>query len=173
MPPPADCGPEDGETCGDKFGCVEEIFVANPDGSHARQVTSDSSGQSCSTDPSWSPDGTRLVVERWHVSSDSTLAVLSLSTLRLRGLPLHARYVVWGKPGIAYVDNIGVISLLNPDTGVSKPIATDSATSLAWSSRGELAATEGKRIIIFSSNGRRLEEFVAPTPGATTGEGLA
>lgn len=178
MVPPAVCK-QDSETCGGKFGCVDEVFVSSSNGSDVRQVSppyrDSSNNQGCSTAASWSPDGRQLLIERYSSTAPPNLALLTLKTGAVR--PLHlpdaGHAATWGKPGIAYVSEHDTrssttteIRLVDPSTGRLKfviPVETGNGIHpLAWSSRGELATIEGKRIVIYSSTGRKVADFAAP-----------
>lgn len=172
MAPPALCK-QDAESCQGKFGCFDQIYVADADGASPIRVSPpyrDDSGPGCSTAPiSWSPDGTRLLFT--HISNDapSNVAILTLKTgavqrLRLPGLEHGA---AWGKPGIAYVDSAGRIRVVEPSPGgllfTIEPHAELGTLALAWSNRGDLATIQGKRIVIYSGTGRRLADFSGAT----------
>ncbi|HZS31001.1 MAG TPA: hypothetical protein VFA37_07070 [Gaiellaceae bacterium] len=186
MPPAAICR-EDAETCGGKYGCVDEIYVADSAGGPPMQVSpaySDSSGNTgCSTGPlGWSPDGKQLLITRSSATAPSNLAILTLATGAVE--PLHvpdlgSGNAAWGKPGIAYVyartvrthrppygHTIYEFRVVAPSPGGLRfviPIKSETGSyNLAWSSRGELATIQGKRLVVYSSSGRRVADFSAP-----------
>jgi len=171
MVPPAVCG-QDAETCGGKFGCVNQLYVASTDGGRPRRVSPvyyTGGDEGCSFDPSWSPDGTRLVFERASVDGADNLAVLSLKTGTVEPLHTEGEDAVWGKPGIAYLHmHAGrtntEIGLMNPSTRRWSVLVDlrPAAGSLSWSARGDLATEQGRRIVVYSSSGRRIASFAPP-----------
>lgn len=174
MEPPSICRSEAGE-CG-KFGCEDQVYVSRGGGQPQRVTPDyiDSGGNhGCSTAPiSWSPDGTQLVFLRISNIDPQSLAIVSLKTGAVQ--PLHVggvayAPVVWGKQGIAYIDTAtNQIRVVAPSSGGLRfAISLDHSDpggdfALAWSSHGELATIEGKQIVIYSSTGRRVEDFSAP-----------
>ncbi|HLX32966.1 MAG TPA: hypothetical protein VKR79_09410 [Gaiellaceae bacterium] len=187
MVSPALCK-QDAETCGGKFGCVDEVWVASSTGAVPRTVSppyrDSSNNPGCSTAPSWSPNGKQLVFERISDTAPPNFAILTLGTKALRRLPVRAEGIggapAWGRPGIAYIHTTRIhhpvsgevadqIRVVDPATGSLKfsirlnwRKAGDNFGYLAWSSRGELAAVEGKRIVVYSSTGRKVADFGAP-----------
>jgi Tol biopolymer transport system component len=159
--------------------CPYEIWVADANGSNARQVTTDATsiyGVVGAGLPSWSPDGHRIVYMRdFATGSGRTIGILDLRTGKERGLGGGGGWPVWGRPGIAELHR-SEIRLVNPRTGQWKLFAKtpsfpggylgDQAAPLAWSHAGKLAALEtstGRLVAIYTSSGRKIRTFRIPT----------
>jgi hypothetical protein len=156
----------------------EEVYVANSDGSHQRQLTFPSANELRSVYPSWSPDSRRIVFVR-EDAADSRMEIVSVASGKTRPLDVHGTIndPVWGKPGIAYLmrsyrgsDAPLTLRIADPSTGRGKPFASPlngyGFQLIAWSSRADLAALEGngiaQRVTIYSGRGRRVEGFRVP-----------
>jgi Tol biopolymer transport system component len=87
--------------------CPDEIFVMRPDGSDQTQLTSDvekGGGVTGAVEPSWSPDGSRIVFKREFANRGNELVVISVRSRRERVLRApNGNDPVWGSRGIAYV----------------------------------------------------------------------
>jgi hypothetical protein len=173
--------------CNGDINCLgrpEEVFVANSDGSHPRQLTFPSANEYelRSDSPSWSPDSRRIAFLR-EDADYSRLEIVSLATGKTR--PLNVRgminHPVWGKPGIAYLSGSHrssnpqfAIRIADPSTGRGRPFASPltgySFQMVAWWSRAKLAALEGslangataQHVTVYSGTGRRVGGFQVP-----------
>ena len=90
--------------CGGDPNCMTrpaEVFVANSDGSHQRQLTFPPANayELRSDDPSWSPDSRRIVFLR-ELADHSRLAIVSVASGKTRLLDVHGliNHPVWGSP---------------------------------------------------------------------------
>ncbi|HEU5215834.1 MAG TPA: hypothetical protein VFU30_09860 [Gaiellaceae bacterium] len=154
-----------------------DIYVMRTDGTDVTRLTHDAARPRSpvlrAIEPSWSPDGSRLVFTRqFSDRPNDALAVVSVRSGRERTLHVAGDHPVWGRQGIAYVGARGIM-LLNPRTGRASVFASPHAhiAGLAWSSKGELAALEGEfgqRIVVYSSTGRPVREFGTPSRAAGT-----
>lgn len=147
------------------------ISLMRSDGTRAKGLTEDDYYDG---PPSWSPDGRQIVYVRAGISGGLGLVVVDVRSGHER--TLHPRElcsgtyvcaVVWGKPGIAYETDSGIM-LVNPATGRSRLVARGHFYhDLAWSPSGVLAVLESKAIVFLSAAGRVLGEL--PTPAGTNG----
>ena len=127
-------------------GCPSSLEVADADGAHARQLTSP---PDCSfdTDPSWSPDATRLVFA--HASCDEPPGLLIVSVGSGASLDLHVRGAspAWGPQRIAYLDPgtapTSVWTMLPDGSGRMRVGTTVGGCGPAWSGDGRLAFCTG------------------------------
>jgi Tol biopolymer transport system component len=176
-------------TCG--MVCRFEIWVVHANGSGARQLTTDGeeggvAPDACCTDqPSWSPDGRKLVFVREFGDSPSQLVLISVQAGKETPLNAFGVDPVWGRHGIAFSGR-GGIHLYNPETRRAPLLVRTQIPqiTLAWSpAGGELAAIltpasrqlpyqapQKQRIAIYSSSGRRITSFNTPV---RTGHTLA
>lgn len=174
--------------CNGDPNCVgrpEEVYVANSDGSHQRELTFHSYLRS--DDPSWSPDSRRIVFLR-ELTNYSRLAIVSIANGKPRLLDVHGliNHPVWGKAGIAYLSGSHrssnpqfTIRVADPSTGRGSPFASPlpgySFQLIAWSSRAKLAALEGslegtaQHVTVYSRTGRQVGGFQVPKQLTTCG----
>jgi dipeptidyl aminopeptidase/acylaminoacyl peptidase len=175
MEPPALCKSE-GDECGGKFGCEDQVYVSR-DGGPPVRVTPDfvqDGNQGCSAVGAWSPDGKRLLIGRGSCCGPSRSAVLALATGRVT--PLNAPSVAWGKLGFASVEN-GRLVLTDPSSGTSRTLARlprdgPTAGSVVWSSHGALATEFEHSILVYSSTGRLVARLRFPRHAAGAYSGL-
>lgn len=168
-----------------------ELYVARSDGSHRRELTFSASDEFRSQDPSWSPDGSRIVFQR-EFDNYTKLAIVSVASGRIRYLGVSGLQPTWGRPGIAYLVHRrwrhnhlawrNAIRLVVPQTEHWRPFVAPPVgrtfQSVTWSPRDELAALEGslahrygvaQRVAIFSATGRLLSHFEVPEHWSTCG----
>jgi len=143
----------------------DEISLMRSDGTQLKSLAEDDYYDG---GPSWSPDGRHIVYERQGISGGEGLVIVDARSghervLHPRDLPEYARDAVWGKPGIAYLNDSG-INLLNPEAGRSRLVAHGYFYNdgLAWSPSGVLAVFERKRIVVLSTSGRVLGKLLTP-----------
>ena len=134
-----------------------DIWTMSSDGSGSKRLTYDASRSNVfrADDPSWSPDSRRIAFVRETMKNDA-LVVVDVRTGRERTLHASGQTPAWGKAGIAYVADYRRIMLVSPAGGRAKVLARVTATALAWSSRGVLAALQSDRIILFTASGRQV-----------------
>ncbi|MGH3009650.1 MAG: hypothetical protein ACRDLM_09655 [Gaiellaceae bacterium] len=155
-----------------------EIYVVRADGSKLRQLTHGGAKVFRDKEPSWSPDGTRIVFVRDLTSFAERLAVVDVQTGRAKVLPdsnqaLSYGGPAWGKAGIVYPGGHGRLMLVNPAGGRSTLFAHASSTRLSWSPRGVLAALEKGRIVLFSAAGDAIRQLREPFAEKTRVCGVA
>lgn len=119
--------------------CADEILVMRPDGSDQLQLTNDADkggGVTTAVEPSWSPDGSRIVFTREFADRGNELVVISVRSRRERVFrALNGNDPVWGPRGVAYVYRGGggtdgtAIRLLDPKTDRSKVFRLDAGRS--------------------------------------------
>jgi WD40 repeat protein len=146
------------------------IFLMRPDGTHVEQLTEDDYYDGA---PSWSPDGRHVAYVREGLTGGEGLVIVDVRSRHQRILHLRFPYlcpgegpcdVVWGKPGIAYSNNSGIV-LVNPATGRSRLVARgDFVGAAAWSPGGVLAAIGPTRILLVTASGRILGKLQVPAP---------
>lgn len=147
------------------------IAVVRPDGTHLKPLSSGTSEGDGAADsgflPSWSPDSRHLV---WLREIDGVsdyvwqLVLVDVSNGHERvwpGDPVRSD-PVWGKPGIAYASDAGIM-LLNPTTGNARLLTRrfDSGR-LAWSPGGVLAVGVPGRIVLLDASGRQVGSLPLP-----------
>ncbi len=115
---------------------VSRVYTMRPDGSERQLMLENASS------PSWSPDGSKLVVVREDSTRDDpsmTLAVVSSDGSQLRDLAPGDDYVAqpeWSPDGklIAYIGETGRVRLISPDgEAVAAPRALTVGSGLSWS----------------------------------------
>lgn len=142
-----------------------DIWTMRADGSGARRLTRDSlrSDVFRAHEPSWSPDSRRIVFVRDLENKPyEELVIVSARTGQERTLHASGETPAWGRAGIAYVADYRRIMLLRPAGGRPKVLARVTASGLAWSSRGVLAAWQSDRINFFTASGRAVGTVHVP-----------
>jgi Tol biopolymer transport system component len=124
-------------------GCPSTVRVANADGSQLRQLTRPNSECGCTVDeePSWSPDGKRIVFDRSSGVAPPKLFVVSATGGVARDLHVVGMQPAWGPRRIAYVGfNSPGIWTIAPDGSHRRLVASGGGLSTpAWSRDGRLA----------------------------------
>jgi Tol biopolymer transport system component len=136
-----------------------DIWTMRSDGSGAKRLTYDSQNSNFfrADEPSWSPDSRQIVFVRDLAKKPyETLVVVNARSGHERNLRLSGETPAWGKAGIAYVAEYRRIMLVSPAGGRAKVLASVTATGLAWSSRGVLAALQSDRILLYTASGRQV-----------------
>jgi dipeptidyl aminopeptidase/acylaminoacyl peptidase len=163
--------------------CFTEIAVVNANGSDRRTLTFSFPGELFSTNPSWSPDGRRIVFER-DLDDYQKVAIVDPRSGNDQPLGVSGSKPAWGTPGIAYLSqrvsrlkNLGKprnsIRIIDPRTRRRRPFASPpvgyTIQAIAWSSKGELAAFETHngnafppKATVYSETGRRISQFEVP-----------
>jgi dipeptidyl aminopeptidase/acylaminoacyl peptidase len=179
------CGPRSDAEC----AIFPEVFVADSSGGSLRQLTHSASNEFRSVDPSWSPDGKHIVVQR-ELNNYTELAIVPAAGGKIRLLGEGFK-PTWGGPGIAYLAKIHsrasptsgryVIRLLDPKTGDWRPFASPpvgfSDQAIAWSPRDRLASLDASlrpydhraHVTLYSSTGRQVAQFEVPKRWRTCG----
>jgi dipeptidyl aminopeptidase/acylaminoacyl peptidase len=153
-----------------------EIYLLSSDGTHLRRLARDTNRSNVYRDeqPSWSPDGTRVVYIRETENAPySQLVVVDVRTGREQSLHVSGADPAWGKAGIVYAAGGGKLMLVRPTGGRPTFFARASSGRLAWSRSGVLAALERGRIVLFASSGRQLRQISAPFAPKTHVCGIA
>jgi dipeptidyl aminopeptidase/acylaminoacyl peptidase len=136
-----------------------DIWTMNSDGSSSKRLTYDGlrSNVFRAYEPSWSPDSRHIVFVRVTENKPyEQLMVVNTRTGKERALHKSGETPAWGKAGIAYVADYRRIMLVSPAGGRAKVLAPVTATGLAWSSRGVLAALQSDRILLYTASGRQV-----------------
>ncbi|MDX6482109.1 MAG: Eukaryotic translation initiation factor eIF2A [Gaiellaceae bacterium] len=145
------------------------IYVMSYDGSHRRLLDSGDETSEGGGPPSWSPDSRELVWERAAFVSPDLLteeqfAIVDVASGAGRTWPadLATSNPVWGKGGIAYFSETGLM-LLDPATGQSRLVTSRFVHgALAWSPGGALTVGEPRQIIVLSASGQVVRKLPSP-----------
>jgi len=120
---------------------VDQIWVMDADGSHARQLTS---GPQRSSAPAWAPDGTTIAFQRTTANGQNT-AIFTLDTAtgdiaRVTQLSDHAQLPTWSPHGrrIAF-EWKGSVMVVDLASGEVRALIGSSAVQPVWASSGEIA----------------------------------
>jgi hypothetical protein len=150
-----------------------EIYVMRADGSKLRDLTSGRPTVLRDEEPSWSPDGSRIVFVRVVENRPYLeLGVVDARTGRERTLHVSGESPAWGKAGIVYAGGHGQLMLVSPG-GRPKLFARASTRWFTWSRSGVLAALERGRVVLFSGSGRQVGQFPLPFERKTHVCGIA
>jgi TolB protein len=155
-PDPATCNP-----------CNTEIYVMNADGTNVRRVTNSSTPD---FNPSWSPDGTRLVLTRltlnikgeiWTVAPDGSNLSLVTAEDPSGSCADRADQAVWSPEG-SYIATLfyspdyqlcpldGIISIVHPDGTGGQGVTGGIALNIDWSPDAtRLAWADNERAFIY------------------------
>lgn len=149
-----------------------DIYVMQADGADVKRVTYDSERPNVfrADQPSWSPDGSRIVFERDLNGPYNELVLVSVRTGHERTLPAHGGDPAWGKPGIAYVyaqprsQSQRIMILRSGSRHPSVLARTHSLIdALAWSPSSVLAVLENRnRIVLYTASGRQVGQLMIP-----------
>jgi len=127
-------------------GCPFSIWVANADGSHARQLTFPT--ESFDGAPTWSPDGSTLLFSRSDPSSFGELYTIPASGGAITDLHVAGAQPAWGPTRIAYLTagtKAEALWVADPDGSHARRVATGDVAAPAWSRDGRLAFLVGRR----------------------------
>ena len=166
----------------------QEIWVANPDGSGLRQV-SHAPANFRDSNPSWAPDGKRLVFTRCPTADDGTCQIWAVnadgSGQRMLSAPcsdptssscVSEDNAVYSPDGRTLVYNRGTpdvgrseIAMSDPNLEHARiirlaPTATPDIGAFAWSPGGGAVAFEARSetksaIFVMKANGRRFRQL--------------
>lgn len=142
-----------------------DIWTMRANGFGAKRLTRDSLRVNVfrADEPSWSPDSRQIVFVRDLAKKPyEALVTVNVRTGRERTLHASGETPAWGKAGIAYVADYRRIMLVSPAGGRPKLLARVTASGLAWSPRGELAAWQSDRINFFTASGREVGTVHVP-----------
>jgi Tol biopolymer transport system component len=126
-------------------GCSTTIWLIDANGEHARQLTHPREAfAETDGNPSWSPDGKRILFSRSSPASRARLYVVSTRGGRARALPIFG-YGAWGPRTIAYRDESGALWTVRPDgTNRRRMAPGPDVSGFAWSRSGRLAFLSGR-----------------------------
>jgi TolB protein len=125
-------------------GCPETLWVMNADGSSPTALTTEAQS-TWDQSPSWSPDGTQIVLSRATMDSYGQLLVVPAAGGPVRDLHTAGADPAWGPARIAYLDGIDIggshiqLKTIAPDGSDPRTLATGYLLSPAWSHDGRLA----------------------------------
>jgi Tol biopolymer transport system component len=144
-------------------GCTHQIWTTNLDGSDPQSVALPSTkGNPILQDdnPSFSPDGTHVVFERWDapITGDSAaIYTASASGGAATPLQLTGGYPAWGPAAIAFDAGGGGVRTVQPD-GSGPQVVAKGDWIPAWSGDGRLALIKwgGGFSILLPATGRRI-----------------
>jgi Tol biopolymer transport system component len=144
-------------------GCTHQIWTMNLDGSDAQSVALPSTkGNPILQDdnPSFSPDGTHVVFERWDapITGDSA-AIYTAPADGGAATPLHLAggYPAWGPAAIAFDAEGGGVRIVKPDGSGPQDVVKGDWIP-AWSGDGRLALVKWGNgfSILLPATGRRI-----------------
>jgi TolB protein len=137
-----------------------ELFVMNADGRRPRLVESTHEA----VDPSWTPDGKRLV---WSNGDDGSLWTTVLATgkssllLKVGSDDLERPAVAPGGTRIAYHDQDKSQLIVSALNGANRTVI-GSGTDPAWSPDGSLIASSTCKIVVSAPDGSGAHEITTP-----------
>ena len=143
-------------------GLLENIYMINADGTNLVKLTSDN----VSKQPSWSPDGERIVFVR-----DSDLWVMNSEGTRVRQLtntPAGEYLPIWSPDGkrIAFVLGKNTVCIINPEGGEKTIVPVNSTIrsveGWSWSQDSSvIVASDGEDIWAFTIDGQTIRRLIA------------
>lgn len=146
-------------------GCDHVVWTTKLDGSDGRSVPLPSGPENpilTDDNPSFSPDGSKLVFTRWISSVNDQAYLYEAPVVGGPATSLHVfgGYAAWGPAGIAFDGPKGVETMTSSGlrvTPVPNTVKLDDGIP-AWSPAGTLALLEWDRgfFILFPATGKRL-----------------
>ena len=121
-------------------GCPATIWVAHSDGTGRSRVNRPRNG-AFDANPSWSPDGRKIVFAHSTLNAESSLYVVSPNGGRPRAIGIKADMPDWGPRRLAFrLDDKPGLWTSEPDGSDIRRVAPGSPVAFAWSRDGRLAA---------------------------------
>jgi Tol biopolymer transport system component len=118
-------------------------------GGHRRELTEPvATSGTQDSQPSWSPDGKRIVFSHTDFFSSPSLYVVPAAGGHVRALHVEGSSPAWGPSEIAYLGNGGIWTVSPDGSGARLLVQDGGASALAWSTDGRLAYLSGNGSVV-------------------------